>query len=95
MAKLTADLFPDIRAVLPDACGEDKMIKAAKLRVVGTDIADDAVAEYVDGELCPLISRHRGLFHIPQIVADSGDAQKAAVCFVSPSSTSSRLMPSF
>ena len=79
MAKLPADLFPDICAVLPDACGKYQVIKAAKLRVVGTDIADDAVAEYVDGELCPLISRDRGLFHIPQIVADAGNTQETAV----------------
>ena len=45
MAKLPADLFPDICAVLPDACGKYQVIKAAKLRVVGTDIADDAVAD--------------------------------------------------
>ena len=57
MCKLAADLFADRGAVLSDAGGKYQMVKAAKLRVIRAYVADDAVAEDVDGELGPLISR--------------------------------------
>ena len=60
--------------MFPDSPGKHQMIETAQLRKISPDMPYDAITEYVDGQLRPLISRVSRFLHIPQIIADARDA---------------------
>ena len=54
--ELMADNFTDPGTVLADSAGENQVIKTTQLCKISSDMTDNAVAEDVNGKLCPFIS---------------------------------------
>ena len=65
-------------AIVLDHYTPCKDIKAAQLCVISADVTDDAIAEDVDGELGTVISCVSSFLHVPEVIADAGDAKESS-----------------